>query len=211
MSKRQRLTITTDPERFFIVTRLSAVEELSRLTRLELDLVSEARLTDISSVVGRRVSIAINAPTGKSRRFIGILKRLVEAGRQGDGHRDRAEVISTLWLTARTPKCRMFQNRTVPDIVAMVLREYEGLEFLFELKGTWPVHDYCVQYKETDLNFIGRLIEDSGVCYYFDSTGSCDIVVFRSAADPAPETHVPIPIEPGQILSWELALEGLRE
>jgi len=67
---------------------------------------------------------------------------------------------------------RIFQRLTVPEIIENVVKE-AGLKeyFRFDLKPNnvkYPVHEFCVQYQETDLAFISRLMEDSGIWYYFE-------------------------------------------
>ncbi|WP_141699357.1 type VI secretion system Vgr family protein, partial [Candidatus Thiosymbion oneisti] len=78
-----------------------------------------------------------------------------------------ATLVPWFWLLSRTTDCRIFQDRTVPDIVKEIFREHGYIdfqEFLVEPHHRW---NYCVQYRETDFAFISRLLEQEGIHYFF--------------------------------------------
>jgi type VI secretion system secreted protein VgrG len=72
-----------------------------------------------------------------------------------------------LWLLTRTSDCRIFQNVSVPDIVKDVLGKYPEIKFESRLTGDYRPWEYCVQYRETDFNFVSRLLELEGIYYFF--------------------------------------------
>ncbi|MBK6749397.1 MAG: type VI secretion system tip protein VgrG [Acidobacteria bacterium] len=71
------------------------------------------------------------------------------------------------WLLTQNSQSRIFQNMSVPEILAKVL---EGLEVTYEIQGTFEPRNYCVQYRESDFNFASRLMEEEGIYYYFVHT-----------------------------------------
>jgi type VI secretion system secreted protein VgrG len=73
-------------------------------------------------------------------------------------------MVPQFWLLTRRAQSRIFQQITVPDILRKVL---EGLDVVYEIQGTFPKRDYCVQYRETDFNFASRLMEEEGIYYFF--------------------------------------------
>ena len=89
-------------------------------------------------------------------------------GTFGIYHAYRATVHLWLWLLTRSADCRIFQNKTVPDIIKKVFRDHGFTDIKDALSGvqyrTW---DYCVQYRETDFNFVSRLMEQEGIYYFF--------------------------------------------
>src|SRR5262249_46533795 len=79
----------------------------------------------------------------------------------------RAEVVPWLWFLPRTADCRIFQHKSAPQIIEQVFKELGFTDFEFNLRGDHPRRDYCVQYRETDFNFVSRLLEEEGVFYWF--------------------------------------------
>lgn len=63
-----------------------------------------------------------------------------------------------LWLLTRTTDCRIFKNLSVPDIVSTVFQDYPGYNFNLRLQGTYDPRGYTVRYRETDFNFVFRLL-----------------------------------------------------
>ena len=78
----------------------------------------------------------------------------------------RAELRPWLWFLTRTSDCRIFQHKTVPDIVKEIFREQGFTDFKDALTSSYREWDYCVQYRETDFNFVSRLLEQEGAYYY---------------------------------------------
>ena len=77
-------------------------------------------------------------------------------------------VRSWLWFLTRTTDCRIFQEKTVPDIIKEVFQDHSMAVFDDGLTGTYAQREYCVQYRETDFNFVSRLMEEEGIYYYFE-------------------------------------------
>ena len=81
----------------------------------------------------------------------------------------QAQIVPWLWLLTLTTNCRIFQGLNVPDIIDKVFKERNVGEFRFALQpGDYTARDYCVQYRETDFNFVSRLMEDEGIFYFFE-------------------------------------------
>jgi type VI secretion system secreted protein VgrG len=75
-----------------------------------------------------------------------------------------------LWLLSRTSNCRIFQNMTVPEIIKQVFRDHGFTDFEESLTGSFASREYVVQYRETDFNFVSRLMEHEGIYYFFKHT-----------------------------------------
>jgi type VI secretion system secreted protein VgrG len=101
----------------------------------------------------------------------------------------RAELVPQLAFLSYSADCRIFQNMTVPDIVAAVLDAHNLVNYEFRgLQGSYPALEYCVQYRETALNFCARLLEEVGLYYWHEhSDGAHELVISDNflAAKPA--------------------------
>jgi type VI secretion system secreted protein VgrG len=75
--------------------------------------------------------------------------------------------VPWLWFLTRTADCRIFQNMTVPDIIMKIFTDLEFSDFKNLLQGNFEPREYCVQYRETDFNFVARLMEQYGIFYFF--------------------------------------------
>ena len=128
--------------------------------------VEESRRTGDRSVIGDAVAAVIE----KSRR-IGSRSAI----------RDLAVyetvLVPKVWLLSLKSDCRIFQTMSVVDIVSKILKDAE-VDFQFRVTGTYPKRDYCVQYRESSLNFISRLLEEEGIFYFFEHTESKHTMVF---------------------------------
>ncbi|MDJ0840174.1 MAG: type VI secretion system tip protein TssI/VgrG [Acidobacteriota bacterium] len=89
------------------------------------------------------------------------------------------EIRPHLWMITRQFRSKVYQNKTCRDIVSDVLSEH-GIKNHWKLTGSLRMREYCVQYRETDFNFISRLLEDEGICFYFDQEDGS--VVFTNHA-----------------------------
>ncbi len=128
-------------------------------------------------------------------------------------------MVPKLWRLTKRADCRIFQDLAVPAIVKKVL-EGAGLasgdDFRLSITGTYTTREYCVQYRETDFQFISRLLEEEGIFYYFrHAEGKHTLVIADSntSLEPCVEsTGVYRPIESREhpfdrIIGWQYAEE----
>jgi type VI secretion system secreted protein VgrG len=73
-----------------------------------------------------------------------------------------------LWFLSLDSDNRIFQEKSVPDIIEQIFGDYPEAKFKINLRGRYDKREYCVQYGESDLNFVQRLMEDEGIFYWFD-------------------------------------------
>jgi type VI secretion system secreted protein VgrG len=110
------------------------------------------------------------------REFNGYVTRIAQHGTHGRYYRFVATVHPWLWFLTRTSDCRTFQEMTVPEIVEAVFADHPA-EYKLELTGTYRKWTYCVQYRETDFNFVSRLLEHEGIYYYFKHVDGQNLLV----------------------------------
>jgi type VI secretion system secreted protein VgrG len=102
------------------------------------------------------------------RYWNGYVSQFIQAGRDSNLAVYRATVVPWLWFLDQTTDCRIFQNKKVPDIITQIFGEYGFKDFAKRLTGTYLEREYCVQYRETDFNFVSRLMEEEGIFYFFE-------------------------------------------
>ncbi len=143
-------------------------ERMGRPFEMVLDLLSTQSDVDFSSIVGQNVTVRLQKPEDdEPRYFNGIVRQFAQIGASGRLTQYKATVVPWLWLLTRTSDCRMFQEMTVPDIIKKVFRDHGFTDFDDRLTGSHRSWEYCVQYRETDFNFVSRLMEQEGIYYYF--------------------------------------------
>ncbi|MCK4629396.1 MAG: type VI secretion system tip protein VgrG, partial [Sedimentisphaerales bacterium] len=91
----------------------------------------------------------------------------VQTEESGNLSHFQATIVPWLWFLTRVADCRIFQKITIPDIIKEVFRERGFTDFDDKLSGSYREWEYCVQYRETDFNFVSRLMEQEGIYYYF--------------------------------------------
>ncbi|GJH27476.1 type VI secretion system Vgr family protein [Caballeronia novacaledonica] len=171
----------------FLSLRASA--ELGRMPRCELTLVSKRADIDFSKILGKHVKVSLRVDGAKPRVFGGYVVSFRQTGMRGRLYAYEAAVRPWLWLLTRRSTCRIFQNKTVEEIVKAVFADpvYKQLE-LGEIK--WKANsrahrprEYCVQYRESDFNFVSRLLEDEGIYYWFqDKDGKESLIITDTLA-----------------------------
>ena len=158
------LTITTPLGDRLRVTSFSGTEALSSLFSFIVELESDEPV-EFDEVVGNAVTVSLEM-RGGTRHVNGIVSRFSAAG-AGATTAYFAEVVPWLWLLTRQADCRIFQNISVPDIVRQIFGKYTPSDFSIQLRGSYEPREYCVQYRETDFNFVSRLLEEEGIFYFF--------------------------------------------
>ena len=143
-------------------------EALSTLFEYDLLLHSKAVGLDAKEMLGQSVTLAVETEGGCGKRYFnGICTRFGAAGREGEFLVYQARLRAWLWLAGRRSDCKIFQFMKVTDIVREVLRRY-GQSLRVQTRNDYRTWDYCVQYQETDLNFVMRLMEHEGIHFHFE-------------------------------------------
>jgi type VI secretion system secreted protein VgrG len=148
--------------------RMTAVEELGRLFRLELELLSEESEIKFKDILGQNVTIRLNLPDNQIRYFNGFVSRFKQEETTVDDFSVySATVHPWLWFLTLKINCRIFQEMTVPDIIKKVFKDSGFTDYEESLSGSYRTWEYCVQYRESDFDFVSRLMEQEGIYYYF--------------------------------------------
>ena len=185
-----------------LVLALKGSEGISQLFCFDLELAAEnSASVPFDKLLGQTIGIELELPDHTKRYFNGIAAR-VEQGARGERlTKYRIEMVPAVWLLTRNRQSRIFQQKTVPDIIKQVL---SGFNFSMEVMGTFEPRDYCTQYRETDFDFISRLMEEEGIYYYFKHTADGHKMVIANT----PQSHADLPQLPKITFEEELGLRG---
>ena len=168
---------------------LHGEEGLSRLFSFDLDLLCEQQSIDVAAVMGKSATVGIRLADGTDRFINGIINRIALTGAEGRFTTYRAELVPWTWLLTRTSDCRVFQNIAVPAIVEKVFKDAGFQDFVNRTQKSYPAREFTVQYRETDFNFVSRLLEQVGIYYFFEHQNGKHTLVLADA----PSEHQPCP------------------
>ncbi|HWY56583.1 MAG TPA: type VI secretion system tip protein TssI/VgrG [Terriglobales bacterium] len=164
-------------------------EGISRLFSFQLDLLSDNNAISFDDIVGQNVTIGITQADQSQRYFNGFVSRFAQSGSDARFTHYQMEVVPWLWFLTRNADCRIFQNMSIPDIIQKVFSDRGFSDFKSTLTGTYDPREYCVQYRETDFNFVSRLMEHVGIFYFFEHENGKHTLVLAdstSAYQPCP-------------------------
>ncbi|MBF6649056.1 type VI secretion system Vgr family protein [Methylobacter sp. BlB1] len=164
-------------------------EGLSEPFEYRVDLVSEDRAIDPKKILGEPIVIRLQMETGNWRYFHGYVSRFGQGSDLNGLACYHVAVQPWLWFLTRTSNCRIFQNQSVPEIIKQVFQDHGFSDFKVKLSGSYATREYCVQYRETDFNFVSRLMEDEGIYYYFSHEKDKHYLVLADSGN----AHDPFP------------------
>jgi type VI secretion system secreted protein VgrG len=150
-----------------IVYQFSGVEQMSALFQFDIALLSEKGDLSADDILGKDVTIKYDLPGGAKRYFHGFVTDFSQGATDRRFHQYQATVRPWLWFLTRSADCRIFQQKDVAEIFEEVVKPYGLTHYKLKLSGALNKMDYCVQYRETDFNFISRLLEQEGISYHF--------------------------------------------
>ena len=192
------------------VLRFDSTERLSDPFTLHVELASRDPHLDFDSIVGQPAAFTMRGPEGD--RFLhGVVAEFEQGSATAEHYFYEVVVRPRLWLLDSRINCRIFQSQDIQKIITTVLQEHgllAGQDFEFRLAGVHPTREYCVQYRESDLAFISRLLEEEGVFYAFVSDPDRSKLVFGDSSsvhediDGDPELRM---APPGGLVSPDLA------
>ncbi len=168
------------------VRRMQLSEQLSMPYTLELELSTSALDVDAEALMGSSCELTIEREP-LLRSVYGIVCQLDWLGVAADRLHVRVVIMPAVWLCSLSADSRVFQEMTVPQILEQVLEPrlsaYGRTLRIGDLRGTYDPRDYCVQYRESDLAFATRLMEEEGIAFTFDHASDEDHEVLVLADD----------------------------
>lgn len=152
---------------FFVLTRFAAREGLSELFEVQVSALSKVDNAPIADWLGQKCSVRYASFGGEERVFSGILVEGQWVG--AEQHLSSYQFILRpwLWLLSQKANCKIWHNKTAPEIIKDVFDQEDMKDYEDRLTEDYQCMEYCVQYRETDMNFVMRLMEQHGIYFYF--------------------------------------------
>jgi type VI secretion system secreted protein VgrG len=167
----------------------TGVESLSEPYLFSLEMLSTKADLDATKILRTGAAVKWKLPDGSERVIHGLVRRFVQMGKRDELVAYRAEVVPWLWFLTLSRESRIHQQKSVPDIIELVFKDLGYNDFDIRCTRSYPTRDYCVQYRETHFNFVSRLMEEEGIFYFFEHSGSKHTLVLadgNSAAKSVP-------------------------
>ncbi len=170
------LTLQEFAEDDLLIQEMSGTESVSTLFEFKLRLISSRDDIDVRQVIGKSAVLRIETwdsrHMGGERHWNGYVSRFARSGRapsseSQDLYTYECDIVPWFWFMTQHEDCRIFQGKTVREIIEIVFGEFNFSDFKMELTESHPTLEYCTQYHETTFDFISRLIEREGIHYYF--------------------------------------------
>jgi type VI secretion system secreted protein VgrG len=170
------LTLSIDGLREEIhVLHLEGHEAISQLFELRVTVAARGAL-DFDDVIRKKATVTITLHGDEAdteRWFHGVVGRIEHERVDKRWTQYGITIVPWAWMLLHRSDTRIFQNLTVPKIVQAVLEgagAASGDDFKISLQGTYTVREYCVQYRESNWDFVCRLLESEGIPYFFEHT-----------------------------------------
>ncbi|WP_206930472.1 type VI secretion system Vgr family protein [Roseococcus thiosulfatophilus] len=165
-----------------VLRRLSVREAIGAPFALSAEVISTELDLAPSALIGKPVTCTVTAGHVPPRHFHAIVRSFSRLGPYGRGLASYViEAVPTLWMLSRTGDCRIFQDKSVKDIVGTILGENQVAPVRWGGSVPTTPRGYCVQFNETDLDFAQRLLEEVGCGYFFEHTDSAHTLVIGGA------------------------------
>jgi len=167
-TQKNRKTAVNTPlgEDVLLFKSMHVSEHIGSLFTISLDLLSTDGNIDFEKIIGKNVSVR-DEIMGGTRYYNGYVSTFSQTGFDGEFFHYSAVLRPWLWFLTRTSDCRIFQNKSVPEIIMEIFKEAGFTDVKDNLSIQYRKWEYCVQYRETDFNFVSRLMEQEGIYYYF--------------------------------------------
>jgi type VI secretion system secreted protein VgrG len=149
------------------VIRFSGREGVNALYEFQVEIA--AGELDLAQMIGQAATLQLDG-LGPPRLVHGEIASAEYTGESRRYQLYELTIVPRVWRLLHRQTCRIFQDKTTAEVVAAVLKD-AGLvrdDYRFELSAAYSPRNYCVQYRETDLAFICRLLEEDGIFYFFE-------------------------------------------
>ncbi|CCE23630.1 type VI secretion system Vgr family protein [Methylotuvimicrobium alcaliphilum] len=153
-----------------IFYRLTGKEEIGRLFEFDVELIRDQKLGGVKAdrLLGKGMTVNLDLPNGTTRHINGEIVQFKHTGLRGRYITYLATLRPWLWYLTLNADCRIFQDKSVIDVIKEVFSRYSFADVQYKLEGDYQPLDYCVQYRESDFDFISRLMEHEGIFYFFE-------------------------------------------
>jgi type VI secretion system secreted protein VgrG len=166
-----------------ILLHMTGKEELSRSFEYVADLLSDANDIDPTKLLGKPMAVSVRTADNRKRYFHGLVSNFAYRGTHGQYSSYRAVLRPWIWFLTRNTDCRIFQEVSVRDVFEKVVKDTHGFsDFQWKTNASYKTREYCVQYRESDFDFVSRLLEEEGIFYFFEHEESKHTLVLGDSS-----------------------------
>lgn len=163
---------TALPDAALIVERFNGHEAISESFRFEIDCVSTNAYFDLKPLIGEEITLRLLQADGSKRSWHGYVTQAMQLGADGGLARYRLIMEPFLAFLAQRRDCYLFQDKTVIDIIGQILTDYPEAHWSNQVTQPLRTHSVATQYRETDFEFIRRLLSEEGLSFRFEHNQS---------------------------------------
>ncbi len=171
------ITLSGDGATDLICLGARVRERLSTISEMRMEFFATNTTFDPKSILGKRITLT----TAQDFKFSGIVVSIEDVGLKRGGDVFAAELRPWLWMTTIGEENRVFQGKTAPEVIKAVFSDLGFTDVTDKTTATYATRDYCVQFDETNFDFVSRLMEEEGIYYYFDHSGSVEKLVMADS------------------------------
>jgi uncharacterized protein involved in type VI secretion and phage assembly len=170
-------------------------EAISDLFAFEVDATSAKGDLTFVDLIDKRATLVMGGLGPLTRRVEGVIAEVQQGGLYKPNttttkYLYRFRIVPRLWKLTLSRRSRVFRSKKLADLIkdVMVHGGLETTDYEVDLGGTHEEVEYRAQYRESDYDYLSRVLEEAGVHYYFKHASDKDIVVFTDKNPPAPPT-----------------------
>jgi type VI secretion system secreted protein VgrG len=177
-----------------LLNGFNCTEAISRPYVIHAEVLSQEPEVDFTDIIGQKATITLQTnDENNPRYFSGYVSRFAQSGSDSVFHHYHMEIVPWIWFLSRHADCRIFHNLTIPQIIQKVFDAFTAKTkgpIQTNLQATYTAQEYVVQYRETSLNFISRLMEHAGIYYYFSHTDTDHTLIIADTSASAKDCPI---------------------
>uniref|UniRef100_UPI00188131DB type VI secretion system Vgr family protein n=1 Tax=Xenorhabdus sp. BG5 TaxID=2782014 RepID=UPI00188131DB len=184
------------PPQTFVVTDFTLSEHFSQPFQLEVGLASADPSIDFPAVLDRTATLTILQEGIEQRSITGVVASFEQGNTGLHQTTYQMSIRPDLWRTTLRQNSRIFQQLNIAAIITTILKEHRIRDVVFSLRHPHPEREFCVQYQESDFEFLQRLTAEEGIFYFFECGNGRNTLVFADDCGSVPPDKV-FPYQPG--------------
>ncbi|MBI3777291.1 MAG: type VI secretion system tip protein VgrG, partial [Gammaproteobacteria bacterium] len=161
-------------------------EKISAPFRYFIELACKDAELDFDSCIGKPALLTLIGDHDNIERYVhGIVQHMHHLRHAQQFTLYKVELVAQLDFLKLRQASRIYQNTTVPDIIQSVFKgaNISADHFKLSLNASYEAREYCVQYRETDLQFVARLMQEEGIYYYFEHSKDAHLLIITDNAN----------------------------
>ena len=155
--------------------------ELAEVPEESLNPLSTPEPPDLAKLIGTPATVSMNMKDSDDKRhFYGYVTKAKRGEKRGSFTIYTITLRPGIWFMTQSKDSKVFQEKSVKEVISEILQEY-SIDAQWDITETYPKLDYCVQYNETDFDFVHRLLEEAGIYYYFEHEEDAQKMVLKDS------------------------------